>query len=151
MSRRRFSIPVGLAGLVSLSCELGEEDDEIAYGCVFVDAGSSCPTDRPTWVDVHSENDFLFGGDGSYQYYGYYEYGYSEEPESEDPECGTSVGQYWGPGDYYYGYYRDYCRSTGIEYVGRERPESATSGCAIPADTDLCCYQFSCELPAWRQ
>lgn len=143
MSRRCFSIPVGLFGLLGLSCELGEEDDEVGYGCVFVDAGSSCPTERPSWVDVHSENDFLFGGNGSYYYgyYGGYSYGYSEEPDPEEPECGTGVGQYWGPGVYYI------CNNTGIEYIGRERPESATSGCPIPADTDLCCYQFSCELP----
>lgn len=148
MPRRRFAIPVGLAGLASLSCQMGEEDDVIGYGCVFVDAGSSCPTARPTWVDVHSDSPFLFGGYSygygyGYHYYGYYGYGYgySEQPEDEDaPECGTSVGQDWRRRPW------RYCRGTGIEYIGRERPRQAGSGCPIPADTDLCCYQFSCEV-----
>lgn len=139
-----FAIPVGLGALSTLGCLTGEHDDEIAYGCVIVDAGSSCPTVRPTWVDVHSVSAFLFGGQpgGYYGYYGYYGYtsdpGGSRRPEGRE-ECGTSVGQSWDSG------WRA-CWSTGIEYIGRERPASATEGCPIPADADLCCYEFSCEI-----
>lgn len=136
-SLRTFAIPAGLGALSTLGCLTGEHDDELGYGCVIVDAGSSCPTERPTWVDVHSLNSFLFGG-YTYGYYGYY--GYTSEPgESEEPkDCGTSVGQSWDTG------FR-YCSNTGIEYIGRDRPASATEGCPIPTDADLCCYEFSCE------